>query len=584
MRVSVCGKSFVLGTAPFRFRALELGNEDVDRLPGRLAGIAAGGYTVVILPPSSPSLVAAARESGLRFLLDHDGDANTIDQALATWQGDEALIGVLVPSVAAAQHVHHADPNLLAGFRGTWPDRVTCPGEFDYLVVDCPLARVEDLRPALMASHSEVGDRPLVLGRVPESSEMQWVTDVALECGAAGLVGALEWHGAVSTGVNHRAVRDLRSAWPSISVVVNAYNAADTIEECLSHCERLDYPELEVIVVDDGSTDGTAELATAHERVRVISIAHRGLSEGRNVGYRAARGELVAYLDADAYPSPQWPWYLALAAMGPDVGGCGGPNVPPRDDPVPARVVARSPGGPVPQLRAPDRARHLPGCNMAFWKHVLERLGGFDPVLEGAEDVELQWRLLESGYELAYHPAALVWHHRRPGLGPYLRQQRHYGRSQAILERRYPERFPAGQRLKAAAARARPLGGGAGLAPAPYPVRYRSLGPPAGARLELAHQWGMPAAMLLSLTAPLALRRRRWGAPAALAAAHAAALFALDVRLAGEDLPRAERRLRFTAAAAAHRLVRPLAFRWGHLTGWRELRASAPGWPARPGA
>jgi GT2 family glycosyltransferase len=446
-----------------------------------------------------------------------------------------------------------------------------------------------------MASHGLVGDRPLVVGSVSPPSvasgwcvELERVVDTALTCGAAGTLGPRRTTlDAADTSelarINRRTISDVRLDWPSISVVINAYNAAATIDECLSHCDALTYPELEVIVVDDGSSDATPSIVAAHPRARLIRIPHRGLAEGRNVGFRAAHSDLVAYLDADAYPSSDWPWYLALAAVGERVGGSGGPNVPPPDEPLSARAVARSPGGPVPQLLRPDRAAHVPGCNMAFWRSVLERLGGFDPVIEGAEDIELEWRAIDSGHEIAYHPAALVWHHRRPGLGAYLRQQRLYGRGQAILERRYPERFPRGRRMRTLTARLR-----RGRQPAHHGgiqmTRYLSLPPAESQHLTLAHQWGMPVAAVLVCTAPLALVRRALAAPAVAAAGFVATLFAADVVTSGSGADRSRRTVTFRTRIAAFRLLRPLAFRWGHVMGRREARSAAAGWPPAPAA
>jgi hypothetical protein len=220
---------------------------------------------------------------------------------------------------------------------------------------------------------------------------------------------------------------------------------------------------------------------------------------------------------------------------------------------------------------------------MAFWRRVLVRHHGFDPVFDAAaDDIELQWRLLESGYELGYHPAALVWHHRRSGLRRYLRQQRHYGRSQAILERRCPERFPTGYRVRKAARRLRAGGTGADAAAA-FETSYLSLPRQDGAAIELAHQWGVPLATLLALTAPAALARRVLVAPAEVALAYVATLFAIDVVLAGEGRRRSERTLGIRTSVAAFRLLRPLAFRWGHLSGWWELRRSTLAWPLPPG-
>jgi hypothetical protein len=461
----------------------------------------------------------------------------------------------------------------------------------DFLLIDCTLSSWADLASALMSCHWDIGDRPLVLGEAslthgaaPKTPDIPWIIDTAVGCGVGGTVlrefsrTEPSTPGVLDARITRRTVRDLDVEWPSISVVINAYNAEATLDECLYHCDRLEYPKLEVIVVDDGSTDATAAIAGARPRAELVTIPHSGLSVGRNVGYRSAHGELVVYLDADAYPSPDWPWYLALGALGDRVGGSGGPNVPPPDDPASARIVARSPGGPVPQLRGPDRAEHVPGCNMAFWRSVLEQLHGFDPVIEGAEDIEFEWRVVESGHELAYHPAALVWHHRRPGLRHYLRQQCQYGRGQAILERRDPERFPAGYRVRKAAVRLHPRRHDTATT-AFYPVRYLTLLRQDGPSLELAHQWGMPVAIVVCFTAPLALVRRKLGAPAGVATGFIGTLFAIDLLLAGHDRRRSQRKLGFRAGVATFRLLRPLAFRWGHLRGRRESLRNSSAWP-----
>jgi O-antigen biosynthesis protein len=69
-----------------------------------------------------------------------------------------------------------------------------------------------------------------------------------------------------------------------------------------------------------------------------------------------------------------------------------------------------------------ELAEHVPGCNMAFRKHALEVIGGFNPIYRTAgDDVDVCWKLLERGEKLAFSPAALVWHHRRPSEREYLR-------------------------------------------------------------------------------------------------------------------------------------------------------------------
>src|SRR5207253_4611327 len=101
-----------------------------------------------------------------------------------------------------------------------------------------------------------------------------------------------------------------------------------TIRDCCEGLQRLEYPDYEVIVVDDGSTDATAAIA-AEYGCRVISTENRGLSSARNTGLEAASGEIVAYTDDDARPDPHWLTYLAATFMTTDFVGVGGPNIAP---------------------------------------------------------------------------------------------------------------------------------------------------------------------------------------------------------------------------------------------------------------
>ena len=85
--------------------------------------------------------------------------------------------------------------------------------------------------------------------------------------------------------------------WPQVSVVVCAYNAAETIDECLTSLETLTYPRTQLIVINDGSQDETAEIARRHPEVEVIALLNGGLSAARNAGLAAATGEIVASVD-----------------------------------------------------------------------------------------------------------------------------------------------------------------------------------------------------------------------------------------------------------------------------------------------
>jgi GT2 family glycosyltransferase len=239
-----------------------------------------------------------------------------------------------------------------------------------------------------------------------------------------------------------------RRAWPSISVVVCAYNAADTLHDCLSSLQRLTYPDFEVIVVNDGSRDTTSEIAHSYPGMRVIDIPNGGLSAARNVGLAAARGEIVAYTDADVRVDPEWLSHLAQPFVNSDVAGSGGPNVVPLDDPWVAQCVARSPGGPTQVLFTDRIAEHVPGCNMAFRREALLAIGGFNPVyLRAGDDVDVCWRLQAKGQAIGFAPSALVWHHHRPSVKAYWRQQVGYGEGETWLDAHHPEKFVRGNMI-----------------------------------------------------------------------------------------------------------------------------------------
>lgn len=196
--------------------------------------------------------------------------------------------------------------------------------------------------------------------------------------------------------------------------------------------------------MDDGSTDATPEIAGRHPGIRLVRIGNRGLSAARNEGLGAATGEIVAYIDDDAYPDPHWLSYLAAAFRASDHAGIGGPNIPPPTEETVAEWVAYAPGGPVHVLLDDTVAEHLPGCNMAFRRECLEAIGGFDPHFRTAgDDVDLCWRLQARGWTLGFSPGAMVWHRRRNSVAAYWRQQKGYGRAEAMLERKWPEKYNA---------------------------------------------------------------------------------------------------------------------------------------------
>jgi O-antigen biosynthesis protein len=349
----------------------------------------------------------------------------------------------------------------------------------DFVSFNVYLERRADLAAYLARLQNIAGERPLVMaevgldsrrnGEVKQAQILDWQLRTIFAEGCAGafvFAWTDEWHrgGQAIQDWDFGLVRRDRSPkpalavvsnafdqvpfredeeWPRISVVVCAYNAEPTMRECLEGLRHVDYPDFEVIVVDDGSTDRTAEVAQTYD-VRLISTSNRGLSNARNTGLAASNGSIVAYLDSDAYPEPDWLKYLARAFANSTFVGIGGPNLAPPGLGALAECFDNAPGGPTHVLISDREAEHIPGCNMAFRRDCLEAIGGFDPGLRVAgDDVDICWRLQERGWQLGFTAGAVVWHHRRTTLRSYWKQQWGYGRAEALLERKWPDKYNA---------------------------------------------------------------------------------------------------------------------------------------------
>ncbi|MFM8230380.1 MAG: glycosyltransferase family 2 protein, partial [Chthoniobacterales bacterium] len=196
--------------------------------------------------------------------------------------------------------------------------------------------------------------------------------------------------------------------YPRVSVVVCSYNGGKTLSHCLHALDRVDYPDYEIVFVDDGSTDNSQEVVAAWEQSREkrraqgaklpdfknIRQQNMGLSYARNAGAAASTGEVIAYTDSDCMADPDWLYYLVGTLISGDYAGVGGPNVsPPAQDWIQA-CVAAAPGGPSHVLLTDVVAEHIPGCNMAFHRWAFDSVGGFDPDYRKAgDDVDFCWRL-----------------------------------------------------------------------------------------------------------------------------------------------------------------------------------------------
>lgn len=244
---------------------------------------------------------------------------------------------------------------------------------------------------------------------------------------------------------------------PTVSVVVPVFNGEATLGDCLRSLRAQSLPatSFEVIVADDGSTDATPQVAERFG-IRVLHGNHAGAPAARNAGWQAARGEWIAFTDADCLPSRNWLSSLLEAASRgsngrPALGAAGRTVGLPSGAPA-ARYVDITGGLDAERHLAHPRYPFAPTANVMYRRAALAASGGFDVRYAAYDACDLHDRLRKlDGGEFVFEPNAIVLHHHRADWRAYWRQQLNYGRgvAQFMLHRRTDIRWTAVDELRA---------------------------------------------------------------------------------------------------------------------------------------
>ena len=366
------------------------------------------------------------------------------------------------------------DPRALFSYASYPPTEYLLPQNSDFVTFNVYLHRQDDFDRYLARLQNLADDKPLILGefgmdtiRHPEEEQaemLRWHIESVVRGGLAGTIvyawtdewfrggqEILDWaFGLVRRdrtkkpafetvkslffGEGSMTSRVKLREYPKASVIVCSYNGGKTLDRCLTSLRDINYPNYEVVLVDDGSKDDTQEIAARHPWIKNIRQENKGLSFARNVGAHESTGDVIVYTDSDCMADPDWLYYLLGTLLSGDFAGVGGPNIsPPAENWVQA-CVAAAPGGPSHVLLTDVVAEHIPGCNMAFHRWAFNQVGGFDPEYRMAGDaVDVCWRLQQSGGVIAFSPAAIVWHYRRFTLQAFRKQQEGYGEAESML-------------------------------------------------------------------------------------------------------------------------------------------------------
>jgi len=238
---------------------------------------------------------------------------------------------------------------------------------------------------------------------------------------------------------------------PSVSVIVPTYNRKEELAGLLASLEQQTLPaaDFEIIVIDDGSADDTlfylkTLAACGKENLVFCYQKNQGPGAARNRGMAMARGTLFAFTDTDCRPLPEWLEELIKPFIDKQVGAVGGAEEFNPAERTLSRAIhfcMTSPltTGGIRGTSGKKLARYYPRTfNMAISRDAFERTGGFRPLYHG-EDIELSFRIKETGLTLLYNEKARVCHQRRATIKQFFKQLMRMGEARVTLARLHPK-------------------------------------------------------------------------------------------------------------------------------------------------
>ncbi len=231
---------------------------------------------------------------------------------------------------------------------------------------------------------------------------------------------------------------------PPVSVVISAFNEQDHIERTIRGALAIDYPDFEILIIDDGSGDDTLAKVLPFVRDGSVRLVRKIVNEGKamalNDGLRCANGEVILVMDADAIPDPQILRYMVPHFQSPRVGAVtGNPRVHNRISMLAKLQAIEFTSIVSLQRRAQriwGRILTMSGVVGAFHRNAMLDVGLYSPDM-ATEDIDLSWKLQLRAWDIRYEPRALVWMRVPTTLPGLWRQRKRWATGLAQVLRRY---------------------------------------------------------------------------------------------------------------------------------------------------
>lgn len=230
---------------------------------------------------------------------------------------------------------------------------------------------------------------------------------------------------------------------PKVSIIIPVKRINDYIHESMDYLLALDYPSFEVLIFPDQK-----DKVHFWPKTKIIPSGKIGPAEKRDLALKYASGKILAFLDDDAYPRPDWLKKMVPLFRSGNVAAVGGPALTPQSDGVLQKVsgaifesfvggnFTRNRYLPIGKLA---ETLDWPTVNLLVWRDAFAEVGGFNCAYWPGEDTKLCLDLLNAGYKLLYNPAGIVYHHRRSDLFKHFKQIGNYALHRGFFAKIYPE-------------------------------------------------------------------------------------------------------------------------------------------------